>query len=223
MFTLGKLKFDVENATFSGGFIDSAMSKRMQSTGLAEFHWFIEIDMNAGDFVTELDDEELENLEDDEEIYYESVSPRLYHNNGFRIDIKSWKDIEGLSLKWNSQYNANGEEAGTLYVFEHEAVTSGTIEFLERNGKRFLVRWTGTANVYWDDEYGEDVPFSFEGEVEFSGVSAYCDDISTLDELKIAMTDFINLDEYKCIFNDTHEIKTGVSHVWKFSPENIDK
>ncbi|MEW9095330.1 MAG: hypothetical protein AB2417_09640 [Clostridiaceae bacterium] len=223
MFKLGKLKFDVESATFSGSFMDSAMSKRMQSTGLAEFHWFIEIDMNAGDFATELDDEELEDLEDDEEIYYESVSPRLYHNNGFRLDIKSWKDIEGLSLKWDSRYNANGEEAGTLYVFEHEDVTNGIIEFLERNGNKFLVRWTGTANVYWDDEYGEDVPFSFEGEVEFSGVSAHCDDISTLDELKIVMTDFINLDEYKCIFNDTHEIKTGISHVWKFFPENIDK
>lgn len=220
MFKLGKLKFDVENATLSGGFMDSAMSKRMQSTGLAEFHWFIEIDMNKGDFVTELDDE---GLEDDEEIYYESVSPRLYHNNGFRLDIKSWKDIEGISLKWDSQYNANGEEAGTLYVFEHEDVTTGTIEFLKRNGNRFLVRWTGTANVYWNDEYGEDVPFSFEGEVEFSGVSAYCDYISTLDELKMVMTDFVNLDEYKCIFNDKHEIKTGVSYLWKFFPKKIDE
>ena len=33
---------------------------------------------------------------------------------------------------------------------------------------------------------------------------------------------FIN-DEYKCIFNDKHEIKTGVSHVWRFIPENLDK
>ncbi|WP_252242196.1 hypothetical protein [Clostridium sp. ZBS18] len=220
MFKLGKLKFDVENATLSGSFMDSAMSKRMQSTGLPEFCWSIEIDMNEGDFVTKLDDEE---LEDDEEIYYESVSPRLYHNNGFRLDIKSWKDIEGLSLKWDSQYNANGEEAGTLYVFEYEDVTGGTIKFLERNGNKFLVRWTGTANVYWNDEYGEDVPFSFEGEVGFSGISANCDDISTLDELKIIMTEFINLDEYKCIFNSTYEIKAGISHVWRFFPENIDK
>jgi hypothetical protein len=41
--------------------------------------------------------------------------------------------------------------------------------------------------VYWDNEYGEDVPFSFEGEVEFSDVSAYFDDISTLDELQMSL------------------------------------
>ncbi|MDP4147004.1 MAG: hypothetical protein Q8936_21440 [Bacillota bacterium] len=223
MFNLGKLKFDVARATFGGSFMDSAMSKRMQSTGLPEFHWFIEIDMNEGDFITASDVGELEDLEDDEEIYYESVSPRLYHNNGFRLDVRSWKDIEGLSLKWDSQYNANGEEAGILYVFEHENVTSGTIEFKERSGNKFLVRWKGTANVYWDDEYGEDIPFSFEGEVEFSGVSAHCDNISTLDKLEKVMTDFVNLDEYKCIFYDTYKINTGVSHVWKFGPENTDK
>ncbi len=215
MFKLGKLSFDVENATFGGSFMDSGMSKRMQCTGQPEFHWYIEIDMQEGDFVTESHDDE---IEDDDEIFYESVSPRLYHNNGFKLDIKSWKDVEGLSLKWDSQYNANGEEAGTLYVFEHEDVTSGTIEFLKRSGNKFLVRWTGNANVYWNDEYGEDVPFSFEGEVEFSGVTAHCDDISTLDELQMVMAEFINLEDYKCISNDTHKIETGVSRKWKFAP-----
>lgn len=91
--------------------------------------------------------------------------------NIFKLDIKSWKDIAGLSLKWDSQYNKNGEEAGTLYVFEHEYVNSGTIQFLERNGNKFKVKWTGTANVYWNDEYGEDVPFYFEGDVKFTGIT----------------------------------------------------
>lgn len=219
MFELGKLKFDVENATFAGSFMDVAMSKRMQCDGVEEFSWYIEIDMKEGKFVTEIEEEELEELDEDEEVFYESVSPRLYHNNGFKLDIKSWKDIAGLSLKWDSQYNKNGEEAGTLYVFEHEYVTSGTIQFLERNGNKFKVKWTGTANVYWNDEYGEDVPFSFEGEVEFSGVNAHCDEISNLDKLKVAMTEFINLDEYDFISDDTYKIETGITHVWKFSPK----
>lgn len=222
MFELGKLKFDVERATFGGSFMDAAMSKRMQSEGIEEFHWHIQIDMKEGEFVTEIDEEELEYLEEDEEIFYESVSPSLYHNNGFKLDIKSWKDIEGLSLKWDSQYNTNGEEAGTLYVFEHEYVTSGTMKFLERNGNKFKIQWTGTANVYWNDEYGEDVPFSFEGEVEFSGVRAHCDEISTLDKLETSITKFINLDEYKFISEEAYKIQNGITYVWEFSPKDIN-
>ena len=88
MFELGKLKFDVENTTFGGSFMDDAMSKRMQCDGVEEFSWYIEIDMKEGKFVTEIE-EELEELDEDEEIFYESVSPRLYNNNGFKLDIKS--------------------------------------------------------------------------------------------------------------------------------------
>ena len=29
--------------------------------------------------------------------------------------------------------------------------------FLQRRGNIFFMRWSGTANVYWNDEYGEDV------------------------------------------------------------------
>lgn len=222
MFELGKLKFAVESAVLSGSFLDAAMSKRMQSTGEPEFCWHIEIGMKEGEFITEPDEEELEELEEGEEIIYESVSPSLYHNNGFKLDIKSWKDIEGISLEWDSEYNENDEEAGYLYVFEHENVTKGTIKFLKRNKDRFLVSWKGTANVYWNDEYGEDVPFSFEGEVKFKGISACCDSISTLDELKTAISDFIDIDEYKCESKETHKIESGISNRWNFVPENID-
>lgn len=61
-------------------------------------------------------------------------------------------------------YNEKGEEAGSLYVFEHEDVIKGTIEFLRREGRKYYIRWSGTANVFWNDEYGADVPFAFEEE-----------------------------------------------------------
>lgn len=43
-------------------FMDAAMSKRIQSEGIEAFHWYIQIDMKEGEFITEIDEEELEYL-----------------------------------------------------------------------------------------------------------------------------------------------------------------
>ncbi|MDE7245669.1 MAG: hypothetical protein K2O18_17085 [Oscillospiraceae bacterium] len=76
------------------------------------------------------------------------MEPWLYHCNGIHLDVSSWKDLQGLVLTWDSEYNEKGDEAGVLYVYEHEDVTKCKIEFLERHGVRFLVRWTGTDHVF---------------------------------------------------------------------------
>lgn len=217
MFRLGKLEFEVESASFHGGFEDAAISRRMTSGGAANLHWFIDIDLKEGDFVYELSEEELAGLQEGEEYIYESVLPRLYHNNGFTLDAASWKELEGIILKWDSPYNEKGEEAGSLYVFEHEDVTKGTIEFLRREGRKYYIRWSGTANVFWNDEYGADVPFVFEGEVDFGGIIACCDEISSLEELIPAMQQFVNMDEFECVEKERY----GKGR-WKFMPKNID-
>ncbi|MDE6620861.1 MAG: hypothetical protein K2K74_10320 [Lachnospiraceae bacterium] len=219
MFRLGKLEFEVEYATVCASYAEPKLNQRAGSMKAEEtFDWTIDIDMKAGDFVYELSDEELEELDEDEEPFYESVSPRLYHNNGFVLNISSWKELEGQTLAWESEYNANGEEAGFLYVFEHEAVTKGKIEFLERRGNVFLVRWSGMANVYWNDEYGEDVPFLFEGEVRFTGIGAYSDVERTEEEVRTAMQKYINMDELVCESEDSHKIIGGRSYRWKYVP-----
>lgn len=222
MFKLGDLEFEVKEAVFHGCFYDAAMSKRNYLKGVEELLWHIEIHMESGKFITKLSDEEQAELDEGEEPFFETVLPYLYHNNGFKIDVRSWKDIEKIVLNWDSEYNENDEEAGNLYVFEHEEITKGKIEFLERKENKFLIRWTGTANVYWNDEYGADVPFSYEGEVVFSGINAHCITISDLDELKSVMKDFINLDEFDCVAEESRKNGTSTDYTWKFKPNNID-
>lgn len=219
MFKLGDLEFEIKEAVFRGSFYDAAMSKRNYLKGVSELLWYIDINMESGKFITKLNEEE---LEEGEEPFYETVIPCLYHNNGFSIDTNLWKDIEKIVLNWDSEYNEKDEEAGNLYVFEHEEITKGKIEFLERRGDNFLIRWTGTANVYWNDEYGADVPFAFEGEVAFEGINAHCLTISTLEELKPAMMEFINLDEFECIAEESRKNGTSTDYTWKFKPNNID-
>ncbi|MDE6052690.1 MAG: hypothetical protein K2G55_02770, partial [Lachnospiraceae bacterium] len=96
MFRLGKLEFEVESATVWATYMEPKVNQRAGSMKAEEtFDWAIDIFMKEGDFVCELSEEELEELDEDEEPFYESVSPRLYHNNGFTLNISSWKELEG--------------------------------------------------------------------------------------------------------------------------------
>lgn len=231
MFKLGNSEFQVKGASFYAGFSDDKMNVRMQCEPKNDFVWLIDIGMEYGPLITKLkqDDDEFDEDEYDDEYDddkyeddyddYEEVSPRLYHNNGFSLDVRSWKAIEGMSKTWEEEYNENDEEAGCLCVFEHEDVTSGTIEFLKRQGTEFLIRWTGTANVYWDDEYGADVPFEFEGWIPFEGIYAGCDRISDRKELEEAMAEFIDISEFECVLEKNHKIEGGISYDWKYVPK----
>lgn len=96
---------------------------------------------------------------EDEDVEYDMNYVRLYHNNGFNTHISNFGELKGKSFVWDSEYNSDGEEAGFLYVQEHEDVTKGTIEILDVKDGRMTVKWSGLANVFWSEEYGENVPF----------------------------------------------------------------
>ena len=240
MLKLGNYEFDVESASFSAHFADAALSKRMQYEEKPRFTWSIELEFcegeipygsniedefgedvlsNAEDELDEFEDDEFEDEFDDDEPWTEYVYPRLYHNNGFKLNVHSWKMLEGIKKVWESEYNEAGEEAGTLYVLEHEAVTSGTIEFLKRKDDTFTIRWSGTANVNWSEELGEDVPFVFEGDLKFGGVYASADNINSLEELKLALSEFVDLDEYELISENCFQIQNGINRRWRFQPK----
>lgn len=83
----------------------------------------------------------------------------LYHHNGFQTGVKKKAELAGKKYVWQEAYNAQGEDAGFLYVLEHENVTEGTIEILGVDREDIILKWTGKANVFWDDVFGADIPF----------------------------------------------------------------
>lgn len=84
---------------------------------------------------------------------------RLYHNNGFQTRVKKIAELAGKKFVWKEAYNDKGEEAGFLCVLEHEHVTEGTIEVMGVGRNDITLKWTGKANVFWNDALGADVPF----------------------------------------------------------------
>lgn len=94
-----------------------------------------------------------------EHVEYAMSNLRLYHNNGFHTHTPNFSEMNGKKFIWKEEYNAEGEEAGTLYVQEHEAVREGIIEILNVENGRITIRWSGKADVGWSRKYGSKVPF----------------------------------------------------------------
>ncbi|WP_295155362.1 hypothetical protein [uncultured Ruminococcus sp.] len=100
----------------------------------------------------------------DEALDPEMRELRLYHNNGFETGVNNYLALKGKKFVWTSNNNERDEEAGFMYVQEHEYVTCGVIEILDVDIETIRMRWTGKANVYWDEEFSRDVPFETEFE-----------------------------------------------------------
>ncbi len=194
MFKFGGSEFKVENAELYAVF---TTYDDEEDTGLV---WCIDIDMEEG------------TLEEEEE---ETVSPNLYHENGFRIDdVHSWKELAGVTLEWEEEENDYGEYAGYIHTFDNEAIIEGKIEFLNRNGSKYLVRWSGIT------EY--ETPFEFEGELNFTGIFADSASVSELEELKSIMMEFIDMDEFECVPESGYDKDNGEHHSrWTFIPKNV--
>lgn len=110
---------------------------------------------------------------EDERIPFELREVRLYHNNGFDIGGKTLRNLKGKKFEWTTCTNRSGEEAGCFYVLEHEDVTAGVIEIRDLTKETVSLRWTGTANIHWDDAFGENVPFEAEIEAALPPLPAY--------------------------------------------------
>ena len=133
-----------------------------------------------------------ENNQIDSELQY----VRLYHNSGFDIGGKTIRNLKGKRFEWKKASNWNG---GTLYVLEHEDVTSGIIEILDITADAIKIKWTGCGNVFWNNEYGKDVPFEAEIETALPAIPKYkvlngmTASVFKLD--KDTVLEFLNFDE----------------------------
>lgn len=133
---------------------------------------------------------------DNNRVDYELQFVRLYHNNGFDIGGKTVRKLKGKRFEWKK---ASGWDGGTLYVLEHEDVTSGVIEILDITESTIKIKWTGYGNVFWNDKYGKNVPFETEIETSLPEIPKYkvlngmAASVFKLD--KDTVLEFLNFDE----------------------------
>lgn len=139
MFTLRNLEFPVERASITGKFENGKLA------------CFVDVDM--------------------EPIAYdgESWKPYLYHQ-GLVINVPTWKSLSGEKIAYSDPNDDNyiHPEIGILYVFGHEPTKGNLIEFGSVENGVILFKWSGTNSLFWDEEFGRNVPFKLECELEIT-------------------------------------------------------
>jgi hypothetical protein len=88
-----------------------------------------------------------------------------------RFQIRRWTDVVGQTVEWAGPNGAKHDSPyGIFYLEEHEMIGRARLRFTERDGIAFRFEWEGACDVYLDEEYRRDVPFSAAGWAQFTGV-----------------------------------------------------
>jgi hypothetical protein len=127
----------------------------------------------------------------------EMWEPLVYHQN-LHFPIRRWLEVAGQVVGWATPVDdASGEPNGAFYVLEHEAISRGRLCFFERDGFRFRFSWDGVCDVFWDEEYGQDVPFSAAGWATFTGVRVHGSEIDTNESLRTRLALYLEIRDFK--------------------------
>ena len=150
-FTLRSKTFAVKSAELSAAIPDPYWSRTYNPKGDPRLFWSLDV-------------------EAERETEGEMWRPRVYHEN-LQFRIRRWLEMAGRVVEWSERYDEeSGEPNGGFYVVEHGDIPHARLSFFERDGTRFRFEWTGACDVFWDEEYNQDVPFSVSGWAEFTGV-----------------------------------------------------
>lgn len=83
--------------------------------------------------------------------------PYLYINNGIPIKIDTLDDLVGKTFEYD--FEKDSSQTWIMYVFEHNDISKSKIEILSKEESTLTIKWSGTANIYFNAAYDEDVPF----------------------------------------------------------------
>lgn len=122
-------------------------------------------------FLTETDDEGL-------------LAPSVDFD-ALEIVVPNWHNLTGYQAKWTQPINkATDERYGLTYVYDHQLITAGNLEIVEREGDLFHVLATG------ENEDGQ--TFSIDAWARFLGISVRGSECDTDDTIRNRLKQFID-------------------------------
>ncbi len=153
-----------------------------------------------------------------QEIDFELRNVSLYHNNGFNTGVQKPKQLENKKFVWDNPNNKKNEEAGYFYVVEHEDVTKGTIEILKVDKNNITIHWSGTVNIFWNSEFGENVPFDTEFTTTIPIQKKYKINALEKDSIKIGK----NAELCLLNFDEVNEVRKKVDETKQWNDFNAE-
>jgi hypothetical protein len=169
--------FPVKLATLSAVIPDPYWSQKYDPDGYAGLSWSLCIE-------TERDSTN------------EIWGARAYHET-LRYSVRRWIEVAGQVVDWSEPFDAeSGEPNGGFYVFEHADISRGRLAFLERSGARMRFNWEGLCDVFFNEEYGKDLPFCTFGWATFQGVTVNGNESDTDATLRARLAENLDPDDF---------------------------
>jgi len=85
-----------------------------------------------------------------------------------------WRDIEGQVLEWDESWDPEmGNQRSGLYLFHHCPIRNSRLEFADRRRSEFHCRWQGQCDLFWDENYQDNLDLHIEAKVQFIGIAVY--------------------------------------------------
>jgi len=185
--------FAIKNARLSATIPDPYWLRTYHPTGDPRLFWSLEVKAEE-----EADGE---------------MSAPLASRENLHFPIRRWVDVVGQIVEWSEPYDEKtGEPNGNFYVFEHGSIARACLTFPERNGVTFRFEWEGACDVFWDEDYGGDVPFSASGWAEFTGVTAYGNESDTSESLRGRLAEYLDPRDFVQgpLLREGHRYESGV-------------
>jgi hypothetical protein len=197
-FHLGRLVFRVESATLSASLPDPYWCKTYNKGSESELLWGIHFRMSPAI---------IDGVRWAPSLDWESRS----------LPIRQWKDFAGRTISWDRPYDEeSGESVGSFYVFEHASVPRACLRMGERQGPEFAVVGNGVCDVFWDQEFGENVPFRLAATMTFTRVRVNGTEFDTAKSLAERLAVHLDLDTLvqQPIQRGAHHYESGVGMVY---------
>lgn len=84
---------------------------------------------------------------------------------------RDWRALANREIRWTEVIDSEtGMRNGNMYVFGHHDIYESELVFGDRDGLDFDVSWHGLCDIFWDDDFGERVPFAATAKARFRDV-----------------------------------------------------
>ena len=161
-FTLKGKPFALKSAELFATILDPSRLPKHLPEGDPRPFWSLEVWAEGKWIEDEWDEEEMGGVEAEARATAEEM----------RFPIRRWQDLVGATVEWAGPYDQKvGGPYGGFYLGEHDSISRARLRFTERDGTTFRFEWEGVCNVYGDEGYEREVPFSAAGWARFTGVT----------------------------------------------------
>jgi hypothetical protein len=90
-----------------------------------------------------------------------------------------WQDIDGQVVEWGDSWDEEmGNPRGTLYLFNGCPIKNSRLTFRDRIKTEFHFRWEGLCDLFWNEDYRDNLELLIEGKAQFIGIAVYEKELS---------------------------------------------